>query len=214
MFSDDICMKFGMEKCASLSIRRGKVQAVVTLQLEGILPLSEDIGYKYLGILESNVFDVTHIKLFVRQQFFQQSKSILQTQLNSGNKVKTINMFAIPVMRYSAALLEWSSTELNQLDVKFRKSLSMTGAHHLKADIDHLYLPRHFGRRGFLSLLDVVECEKRSLSYYLHGATQSLLCYARDIYKFQLWVGRMIMLLKYANNGFSNGKVKLCMVNS
>ena len=37
------------------------------------------------------------------------------------------------------------------------------------------------GGRGFVSLLDVVECEKRSLSYYLHGATQSLLCCARDI---------------------------------
>ena len=89
-----------------MSIRRGKVQAVVTPQLEGILPLSEGAGYKYLGILESNVFDVTHIKLLVRQQFFQRSKSILQTQLNSGNKVKAINMFAIPVVRYSAALLE------------------------------------------------------------------------------------------------------------
>ena len=71
MFSDDICMKFGLEKCASLSIRQGKVQAVVTPQLEGILPLSEGTGYKYLGILESNVFDVTHMKLLVRQQFFQ-----------------------------------------------------------------------------------------------------------------------------------------------
>ena len=37
------------------------------------------------------------------------------------------------------------------------------------------------GGRGFVSLLDVVECEKRSLSYYLHGATQSLLCCVRDI---------------------------------
>ena len=28
-------------------------------------------------------------------------------------------MFAVPVMHYSAALLDWSTTELNQLDVKF-----------------------------------------------------------------------------------------------
>ena len=104
------------------------------------------------------MFDVTHMKLLVWQQFFQQSKSILQTQLNSGNKVKAINLFAVLVMHYSAALLEWSSTEFNQLDVKFRKLLSMNGAHHL--NIDRLYLPRHLGGRGFVSLLDVVECEK------------------------------------------------------
>ena len=147
-------------KCASLSIRRGKVQAVVIPQLEGILPLAEGAGYKYLGILENNVFNVTQMKFLVQQQFFQCSKIILQTQLNAGNKVKGNNVFAIPVMRYSAALLDWSTTELNQLDVKFRKLLSMNGAHHFKADVDHLYLPRHLGGRGFVSLLDVVECEK------------------------------------------------------
>ena len=92
-----------------------------------------------------------------------------------------INMFAIPVMYYSAALLDWSTTEVNQLYVRFRKLLSMNGAHHLKADINCLHLPRHLGGRGFVSLLDVVECKKRSLSYYLHSVTQSLLCYVGDI---------------------------------
>ena len=101
--------------------------------------------------------------------------------MNSGNKAKAINMFAVPVMCYGAALLDWSTTELNQLDVRFRKLLSMNGAHHLKADIYRLYLPRHLGGRGFVCLLDVVECEKRSLLYYLHSITHSLLCCARDI---------------------------------
>ena len=182
MFSDDICMKFGLDKCASLSITQGKVQEVVTPQLGGILPLSEGTEYKYLGILERNVFDVTHmIEAICSVAVFRGSKSILQTQLNSGNKVKAINIFAIPIMHYSAALLEWLSTELNQLDVKFGKLLSMNGAHHLKVDVNRLYLPRHLGGRRFVSLLDVVKCEKQSLSYYLHGATQSVLCCARDI---------------------------------
>ena len=65
----------------------------------------------------------------------------------------------------------------------------MNGAHHLKADIIHLYLPRHLVQTGFVSLLDVVECEKRSLSYYLHGATKSLLCYARDILQIPIMGG-------------------------
>ena len=129
--------------------------------------------------------------------------------------MKSINTFAIPVVHYSAALLEWSSTELNQLDVKFRKLLSMNGAHHLKADIIHLYLPRHLVQRGFVSLLDVVECEKRSLSYYLHGATKSLLCCARNILQIPIMGGeddyvteaRQQQLLQYK-------EVKFCLVNS
>ena len=40
---------------------------------------------------------------------------MLQTELNSGNKMKEIGMFAVPVIRYSAALLDWSMTELTTL---------------------------------------------------------------------------------------------------
>ena len=76
-------------------------------------------------------------------------------------------MFAIPVIRYSAALLNWSVAELTQLDIKFWKLLSMNGAHHLEGDVDQLYLPRNMSGRGFLSMFDVVNCEKRSLSGYL-----------------------------------------------
>ena len=58
IFSNAIGMKFGIEKCAVLIIKRGKVT-----QSEGItLPddmnirmLIEGEGYKYLGVLEANV---------------------------------------------------------------------------------------------------------------------------------------------------------------
>ena len=66
---------------------------------------------------------------------------MLQTELNSGNNMKGIRMFAVPVIRYSAALLDWSMTELNHLDISFRKLLSMHGANHIKSNIDRLYLP-------------------------------------------------------------------------
>ena len=90
-------------------------------------------------------------------------------------------MFAVPVIRYSAALLHWSLTELNQLDIKFRKLLSMNGAHHLKGDVDRLYLPRNLGGREFLSVLYIVECERKSLSDYLYSTTETLLLRARTI---------------------------------
>ena len=89
-------------------------------------------------------------------------------------------MFAVPVMRYSVAVLDWSTTELNKLDVKFIKLLSMNGAHHFKGDVDHLYLHRDLGGRGFVSLLDLVECEKCSISCYLHSTTETLLWCLRD----------------------------------
>ena len=51
----------------------------------------------------------------------------------------------------------------------------MNGAHHLKGDVDRLYLPRDMDGRGFLSMLDVIECEKRSLSAYLNNTSETIL---------------------------------------
>ena len=71
--------------------------------------------------------------------------------------------------------MNWSVAELTQLDIKFRKLLSVNGAHHLKGDVDRLYLPRDMGGRGFLSV------RKRSLSGYLHNSSESVLLNARAV---------------------------------
>ena len=66
IFSDDICMKFGLDECASLSIKRGKAQTVVS---PGISPLPEGSACKYLGVLESIVFGTSEMKSIVQQEF-------------------------------------------------------------------------------------------------------------------------------------------------
>ena len=60
-----------MNKCASLSIKRGIVQTVVTPHFNGIPALNEGSVYKYLGVLESNVFDTTQMKSLVQQEFLK-----------------------------------------------------------------------------------------------------------------------------------------------
>lgn len=60
-------------------------------------------------------------------------------------------MFGVPVVGYGADLLDWSITELNQLNVKFRKLLSINGAHHMKGNANHLYLQRNLGVEDLFS---------------------------------------------------------------
>ena len=64
--------------------------------------------YEYLGVFESNVFDTAQMKTLLQQEFFKRCQNVLQTQLNAGNKVKGLNVFAVPVIRCSAALLGWT----------------------------------------------------------------------------------------------------------
>ena len=46
--------------------------------------------------------------------------------MNGGNVIKGINTWAIPVLRYSAAFLNWTKAELQEMDQRTRKLLPLT----------------------------------------------------------------------------------------
>ena len=57
VISNDIGMEFGVEKCAMLVIKRGKVVKSYGIDLpnnETIKSIHEENGYKYLGVMEAN----------------------------------------------------------------------------------------------------------------------------------------------------------------
>ena len=56
IFSQDIRMSFGLDKCAVLEMKRGKKQHSSGLELPNAASMREveDAGYKYLGILQLN----------------------------------------------------------------------------------------------------------------------------------------------------------------
>jgi len=59
---------------------------------------------------------------------------------------------AVPVLRYSFGIVDWYQEELQKLDRKMRKLLTIHGRHHPKADVDPLYVPRKQGGRGLMQL--------------------------------------------------------------
>ena len=67
---------------------------------------------------------------------------MLETKLNGGNIIKAINTWAIPVLRYSAPVLKWRKTELQELDRRTRKLLTMHNAHHPMSFVERIYIPR------------------------------------------------------------------------
>jgi len=73
-----------------------------------------------------------------------------------------------------------------------------------------VYLPRNLGGIGFLSVLDVVECERRSLSSYLHNTMETLLLSAKSILRLSVMT---TLLLRLAKGACSNGETKAYMEN-
>ena len=58
IFSEDIGMEFGIQKCAMLVMEKGKIAKSVHELADGkvIKSLQEGESYKYLGILEADKF--------------------------------------------------------------------------------------------------------------------------------------------------------------
>jgi len=83
-------MSFGLEKCAHLSLRRGKVVAsdeIVLPDGQLIKSLSHDDTYKYLGVLECD--DIKHSAMInkLKKEYIRRLKALLRSHLNARNIV-------------------------------------------------------------------------------------------------------------------------------
>ncbi len=178
IYSDDIRMEFGIEKCAVLQMKRGKLEASRGCKLTNgtiMRGLSDEETYKYLGIIEAEDIKHEDMKESVRKQYFDRTRKILKSKLNAGNTVKAMNTWAVSLVRYSAGIIKWNTEELQTMDRKTRKLMTAHGALHPKADVDRIYLPRKEGGRGLASIQDCVEGEEISLVNYMKENREELL---------------------------------------
>ena len=169
IFTQDIGMKFGIEKCATIVMKRGK-----KMEDDGIvLPGGEvmrDLGkqdYKYLGVLEANEIKMKTMKEKVRSEYFRRIRLLLESKLNGGNVVKALNTWAVAVLRYSGGILDWTKEELENMDRKTRKLMTINRALHPRANVARLYLPRSEGGRGLKSVEETIRTEEHGLSDYI-----------------------------------------------
>ena len=166
--SDDIRMESGIEKCALVNIQRGKVTRTEGIQLPDGNDIKDidETGYKYFGIIEGEEINHQEMKK-IKKEYIKRLKAILKSKLNSGNTVKAINTWAVPVIRYSAGIVDWKNSELGNMDRKTRKVLNMYQALHPRSNVDRLYISSSGGGKGLLSLEECISAEKRSLEQYL-----------------------------------------------
>ena len=182
IFSEDIGMEFGIEKCAMLIMEKGKiVKSVGTELTDGkvIKSLQEGESCKYLEILEADKFLEEKMKLNVSKEYIRRIRKVLKSKLNGENLVCGVNTWTVSLLRYSAAFVSWSRSELEAIDRKSRKLFTIYGALHPKFDIDRLYIPTKKGGRGLISLEDCVRLAKRGLEVYVHGSEERLMQAAR-----------------------------------
>ena len=142
VFSEDIGMEFGIEKCAMLAMEKGKIVKLVGLELPNgkvIKSLQEGESYKYSGILEANKFLEGKMKLNVSKEHIRRLRKVLKSKQNGGNLVRGVNTWAVSLLRCSASFVSWGKSELQAIDRKTRKLFTIYGALHPKSDVDIIY---------------------------------------------------------------------------
>ena len=182
VFIEDIGMEFGIEKCATLVMKKGKIVKSVGTELPDgkiIKSLQEGESYKYLGILEADKFLEEKMKLNVLMEYIRRLRKVLKSKLNGGNLVCGVNAWVVSLLRYSAAFVSWRKSELQAIDPKTRKLFTIYEELHPKSDVERLYIPRKEGERGLISIEDCTELAIRGLEVYVHGSEERLIQAAR-----------------------------------
>ena len=178
VFSNDICMQFGVSKCGVLVMKRGKMSKCKGIEIpsgELIKEIDTEGGYKYLGVLEADAIKDKKIKDNLKREYIRRVRNILKSKLNSKNVVNAINCRAISIIRYSAGIIKWNLSEVKELDRKTRKLLTIHNMFHKRGDIDRLYVKRSEGGRGMISVEDCVLIEKNSLHKYTIESDEPML---------------------------------------
>ena len=154
-FSGDKNMQFGEDKCAYLQIEKGKVmQNLKPILINGltIKPIEEGDNYKYLGIDENISYNGPINKERVTKECINCIRKIWNSQLSDFNKAVAHNAFAVPTLTSTAEILCWICKEIDQIDIKTRKTLAISGSLHPNSDADRLYFCRKDGGRGIRAI--------------------------------------------------------------
>lgn len=173
----DIRMEFGIEKCKTLSMERGRwkdEKTTETLNNEPIDNMQIQETYKYLGFHQNTRIDHTTIKKELNRQYQQRLTRVLNTKLNSKHIFKAINTFAIPLLTYSFGIIKWSTTDLENINILTRSQLTKHRKLHPNSCKERLTIDRKEGGRGFIDIHILHATQIENLRNYFHNKQTTL----------------------------------------
>ena len=177
IFSQNIKMSFGLEKCAVLEIRRGRQVDSSGIGLPDDQHIGEigEEGHKYLDILQLDQNLNTKMKVKITSEYIRRVKKLCRSKLNGGSLIRGISTWAVGVVRYSAGVVDWTMEEMTSMDRRTRKILAMNGCLYTRSNVARLYLLRKEGGRGLIGIEESVRKERKSLYGYLRESTEWML---------------------------------------
>ena len=169
IFSRDIHMEFGLDKCAIMKLKKGVYDDRNDVRTDNgyIKALENEEIYKYLGIKQTHKGSMTQVKSDIKKTLIQRTNKILKSHLNSNNKFKALNTWAIPILTYTFGIIKWTKTELESIERAIRRQLTKFGLHHPRSSTARMCISRKQGGRGLLNIVSL-EASQRELLRKFH----------------------------------------------
>ena len=169
-FSDDINMSFGLDKCRTLHIEKGKVisETAISNITGNIATMDDSETYKYLGFQQNKLIAHNKIKQALIKAYSSRTEKILQSKLTSKNTFKAINTYAIPILTYSFGVINWTNTDLESLHRKTRTLFTKYNKHHPRASVERFLLSRPEGGRGMVDLINLHNKQVQNMVKFFH----------------------------------------------
>ena len=111
----------------------------------------------------------------IGREYLRRTSKQLETKLRSRNLMKGINTWAEPRVRYSGPFVKWTREELQQMDQRIRKLMTMHKTLHPRDDVDRLYVLRKEVGRGFARFQDCVDALIQRLEDYIKSVEEDCL---------------------------------------
>ncbi|XP_050550436.1 uncharacterized protein LOC118279092 [Spodoptera frugiperda] len=169
-FSRDINMQFGLDKCKTIHIIRGKIKPgdYEINNIDVITAMEPEDFYKYLGYKQLKGLDHTAIKNTLKNEYKNRVSAVCKTQLSSKHLIKALNTYAIPILTYSFGVIKWSKTEICQLERTTRTTLTKHNNLHPKSAIERLTIKRQHGGRGLIDIHHLWQKQIAKLKLFFH----------------------------------------------
>ena len=131
----------------------------------------EGESHKYLGVLETDEVVVNEMKNKMKKAYYRRARGVLETKLNRGNNFKSVNIWPVSFARCSAEFLAWSRLQLEEIDMRTRKllTMSMHNWFYPKSNVDQLYLSRSEDNKELIGAQDTVETAILGFIYWGKG---------------------------------------------
>ena len=183
IYSQDIGIEFGIEKCAMLEMKGSKrymTDGMERPNQDKIRTLGENETYKYLGILMVDTIKQVEMKDKIQKEYLRRTRKLLETKLSRRNLIKGINTWAVPLVRYSGPFLQWNRDDLKQMGQRTRKLMTMHKALHPRDDIERIYVFRKEGGRELTSIEDSNDASMERFEDYIEKHERGLITTIRN----------------------------------